>query len=127
MAKGSKEDAVPPLEWAAAAIGLLVAVALLGLIGREALGGSGDELPVLEVRLLGIEPAGTGCVAQFEVANRSGRTAAAVQVEGKAGGEQSQAAIDYVPGHSRARGGLVFSGKPGRKPVEVRVTGFQLP
>lgn len=127
MAKQSKRQSVPLLEWLAAAIGLVVAVALLGIIGREAIRGTDGEVPVLEARLVGLRSTPAGYVALIEVANRSSQTAAAVQVRGTSGGEESEASIDYVPGDSRARAGLVFSSDPRRRPIELRVTGYQLP
>ena len=125
--RAQDKDPVPALEWAAAAIGLLAALALLGILGREAMSGSPDEVPILETRLVAIESTPAGHVVQFEVANRSGQTAAAVQVKGVAGDEESDAEIDYVPGRSQARGGLLFRDDPRGQEIEIRVTGFQEP
>lgn len=128
MAKRSKKkDPVPALEWVAAALGLVIALALFGIIGREAIRGTGSEVPMLEARVVGVEPVPAGHVVVFEVANRSSQTAAAVQVLGKSAGEESTASIDFVPGRSTATGGLMFTGKPAGQPVAVRVTGYQLP
>ena len=127
MAKHSRKDPVPLLEWVAAAIGLVIALALLGTIGLEAIRGTDRQVPVLEPRVLRIESSSAGHVVLFEVANRSGQTAAAVQVMGTAGGEESQAALDYVPGRSEAKGGLLFSRDPRGQKLEIRVTGYQQP
>ena len=84
-------------------------------------------MPLLEAQVVRIETGPVGHVVLFDVANRSGQTAADVQVTGTLGGEESQVSIDYVPGRSRARGGLLFRGDPRRQPVEIRVTGYREP
>ena len=128
MAKGARQDPIPLLEWVAAALGLAIAVALLGIIGREALAsGDGDQVPVLAAEVEAIEPTSGGHVVRIRVSNRSRQTAARVEVEGTAGEETSAASIDYVPGRSRAEGGLVFRTDPRRTGLSVRVTGYQLP
>lgn len=128
MAKAARQkDPIPALEWVAAAAGLLVALALLGIIAWQAVFENPSEVPILAAEVEGVEPTGTGQVVRIRVTNRSGQTAAAVQVEGKLGGETSNATFDYVPGNSEAQGGLVFAGgQADAKPI-VRVTGYQLP
>lgn len=128
MAKGRQKDPIPLLEWVSAALGLAIAVGLLGIIGREALvHGDGGDVPILAAQIEGIESTPSGYVARIAVTNSSGQTAARVELEGKAGGETSHASIDYVPGRSRAEGGLLFQDDPRQGGVTVRVTGFQLP
>lgn len=128
MAKAKSQDPIPLLEWLSAGIGLLIAVALLAIIGREALMDGGEsELPVLYVHVAGIEAAAGGHVVKIVVRNDSGQTAARVDVEGKSGSEVSRASLDYVPGRSQAKGGLLFRGDPRRDGLTVRVTGYQLP
>ena len=123
----SERDPVPPLEWAAAGLGLLAVLAVLFVIGGEIAGGGNDNVPILAVRIEAITPTPNGSVAQIVVSNESGQTAAAVQVEGKLGDEQANAVIDYVPGHSEARGGLLFPPDSGEGQIELRVTGYELP
>lgn len=122
----------PPLEWISAAIGLILLAALLAIIGREALANELEALPAIEVRAARIAPSGTGFVVQFEAANRSSGTGAAVTIEGKlsgAGGEEetSTATLDYVPGESKVTGGLFFRQDPRRGTLDLRATGFQTP
>lgn len=130
MAK-PRHDPVPPLEWAAAAVGLTVALALLAIIGREAVAGNEDPVPVLTARVERVAATAAGHVVEFQVRNLSQQTAAAVQVEGTitSGGEQqtSSASVDYVPGRSRAKGGLMFAADPRRGKLELRVTGYEIP
>ena len=127
MAKGAKTKPIPALEWVSAALGLAIAVALLGIIGREALTSENNELPRLAVSIERIETAPGGYGAEVIVTNQAGRTAARVELAGTAGGEVSRATIDYVPGRSQAEGGLLFRTDPRRTGLSIRVTGYQLP
>ena len=127
MARSAKTKPIPALEWVSAALGLAIAVALLGVIGREALTGDSGELPRLATRIERVEAAPGGYAAEVIVTNQAGRTAARVALEGKAGDEISSATIDYVPGHSQAEGALIFRADPLRTGLSVRVTGYQLP
>ena len=124
-------DAIPPLEWAAAALGLLAVLVLLAIIGREAVTGNERPVPVLRAEVERVAATPAGHVVEFRVRNLSEQTAAAVQVEGtiKGGAEDktSSATIDYVPGRSEAKGGLIFSSDPRGGNLELRVTGYEIP
>lgn len=124
--KQSGHDPVPALEWVTAVLGLLVLAAMIAVLAREALTSGGDDVPRLTARVAAVTPVEGGHVADIIVANASGQTAAAVQVEGKLGDEVSTATLDYVPGHSEARGGLMFRADP-RQGVELAVLGYELP
>lgn len=130
MAK-KRHGPIPPLEWSAAALGLLVALLLLAILGREAVAGRDDPVPVLVAEVERVVATPTGHVVEVRVRNLSDQTAAAVQVEGKikAGPEEetSSATIDYVPGRSQATGGIIFSSDPRGSPLELRVTGYEVP
>ena len=129
-AKPGKRDAIPPLEWAAAAFGLLVAIVLLSIIGRGVVAG-GHEVPHLAASAERVFATPTGHVVEVVAVNRSSVSAASVQVEGVVGQgadeETSIASIDYVPGHSRATGGLLFTRDPKADGLRLRVTGYELP
>lgn len=130
MAK-KRHDPVPRLEWASAALGLLVAMLLLAILGREAIAGRDYPVPVLVAEVDRVVATATGHVVKVRVRNLSDQTAAAVQVEGKikAGQQEetSSATIDYVPGRSQATGGIIFSSDPRGSGLELRVTGFEMP
>jgi len=122
----------PLLEWIAAGIGLLLLLTLIAVIAREAIAEEHKELPAIELAVRGMAPAGTGFVVEVEATNRSGGTAAAVEIEAilKTGVtivETSSASFDYVPGHSKATGGVFFTRDPRGHTLEVRPTGFQTP
>ena len=125
MPRPSRHDPVPPLEWAAAAAGALIALALLFAIGREAAFGNADAVPILSARPIGIHATPHGHVVQVEVSNESSRTGAAVKIEGKAGGETREATIDYVPGRSRAEVGLIFKRRP--QGLTIDVVSYEVP
>jgi len=122
-----RHDPVPLLEWIAAVLGALVALALIGVIGWSALNEHPDELPRLRLEAGPVEPAGSGRAVRFTVSNGAGRTAKQVQVEGKLGKQTASATLDYVPGRSEEHGALLFDAEPGGGTVELRITGYQLP
>lgn len=124
MAKSKPKP--PLLEWIASAVGLLLILAVMAVIARDAFNGSADMAPEVTVTATRIRPSGTGFLVEFEARNLSPVTAAQLVVEGKLpGGEISNATIDYVPGRSVRRGGLFFSADP--RGVELRALGYQDP
>lgn len=126
-AKSSGAKSVPALEWAAAAIGLLMLFGLCFVLLREVGSGNDREVPILSAKIEHVTRTPTGFAADVVVANRSRQTAAAVKIEGKLGNEHASATLDYVPGRSEARGGLIFAGDPRASQVELRVVGYELP
>ena len=135
MAKQRRSGQAMPdsvLEWIAAGVGLLLAAAMVGLIGWEAASGGGQQPPALMVEPQRAVRAGGGYVVEFVARNRSEATAAAVRIEGqlKQGGEDvetSEATLAYVPGRSQREGGLVFARDPRLYRLELRATGYQVP
>lgn len=122
----------PLLEWIAAGIGLLLTLGVLGVIGREALNGESQQLPVISVTATEISLAAPGYVVAFEARNQTGGTAAAVDIEailkdGEAIVETGKATLDYVPGHGKAKGGVFFTEDPRRHTIIIRALGFQVP
>ena len=122
----------PLLEWISAGIGLVLTLAIVALIGREALNGETAQPPAIEVVAGRVTPMRAGFVVEVTAINRSGGTAAEVEVEGqlKSGDESIEASrltFDYVPGHAERKGGLFFTGDPRRHRLEVRALGYQAP
>ena len=130
MPRKSKNP-VPALEWASAAVGLVFALTLIGIVGREALAGPEDNVPVLSATVERTEATSTGHVVEVRLHNASSQSAAAVQIEGKIGSgasaETSSATIDYVPGRSEAEAGLIFTRDPRKEQFALRVTGYEIP
>jgi uncharacterized protein (TIGR02588 family) len=122
-----KKPKPPPLlEWIASAIGLLLILAVTGVIARDAFNGSAGMTPDIAVAVTRVQPVQAGFILEFEARNLSPVTAAQVTIEGKLpGGETSTATIDYVPGRSARRGGLFFAEEP--RGAELRALGYQDP
>ena len=133
MARGRKEEAKEPLlEWIAAGIGLVLTLGIVAVIGREAIGGEAEQPPAIEVKAESLVPISSGYRVGIAAVNRSGATAAEVQVEGRlmAGDvpvETSGLTLDYVPGHATRKGGLFFARDPRRHRLELRALGYQEP
>ena len=131
MGRRNKPSRSPVLEWVSAAIGLVLTLALLAILAREALN-SGEGVPILEAVPVSVTEAGDVYFVELEVRNRSHSTGAGVQVEGtlKEGGsdvETSTTTVSFVPGRSNRRAGLVFTRDPRGYTVEIRVTGYERP
>lgn len=132
MAREKAQPKEPLLEWIAAGLGLVLTLGILAVIGREAISGEAAQPPAIEVHARTLVPASTGYLVEIAVLNRSGATAAEVQVEGalRAGEtivETSGVTLDYVPGHATRRGGLFFTRDPRRHRLELRALGYQEP
>lgn len=122
----------PALEWIAAAIGLVLTLGILGLMGWEAMTVSEDRPPAIEARVERIVPTGAGYVAEIALRNSSPTTAAAVQIQGELTNADgtvatSNATVDYVPGQSTRRAGLSFIDDPRPGRLEVRMLGYAEP
>jgi uncharacterized protein (TIGR02588 family) len=117
-------------EWLVGGIGLLVLLALLGFLAREAM--APQTPPDLVARVDSVSRGASGWLAHVRVHNRGRGTAVSVTVEGEfatpAGDTlRSETTLDYVPGLSRRGGGLLFDEDPRLGKLEVRVIGFQEP
>lgn len=129
---GSGPKRYPLLEWVSAAIGLVIAAVMFGLLIYEALVQRPGVPPLIEVEPSALVKAGNQYVLELKVRNVARRTASAVQVEGvlKTGGEKvetSTATLDYVPGESRRNAALIFTNDPRNYRLALRVTGFSRP
>lgn len=125
MAARKKAGPPPParLEWAMGGLGALLVLAALTVIVIEAFGAR--EPARLEARLTETRPAGARWLAEVEVRNLGGETAASVEVEGRLGDHTAQATVDYVPAHGQERVTLVFPADP--RAAEVSVSGWSKP
>lgn len=128
----AKKSTTPVLEWAAAAIGLVLTVALLIVLVREALAGERDGLPAVAVTVERVVERDGLFVVEVRAINNSGATASDVEIEASltspgAAPVVSSATIDYVPGHSHRRAGLFFHADPRAGQLEVRALGYEEP
>lgn len=118
-------------EWVVAALGLLTVLYVLGFLTYEAVAGD-TSVPNPLLRVVSVQEVQGGYLAQVEVRNRGGDTAAGLIVEGTLRqGDQdieiSETTLDYLPGQSVREAGLFFSQDPRRYRLELRSLGFQEP
>lgn len=127
----SRGASTPLLEWISGAIGLAILLATIGFLGWGAFT-RGAETPALEAAVERVVSGASGHTVVVAVRNTSAAMAADVEVEGRlAAGDDSPltstAKIDYVPGRSTRRVGLVFEAPPAAGALEVRVLGYREP
>lgn len=121
----------PVLEWIASGLGLVLTVAMVGFLVREALV-EGDGPPALTVAAEAPVATEGGFVVPFAVRNASPTTAAAVDVVGSLQRdgrvlEERRFSFTYVPGGGEARGGLIFQNDPATGELSIRPEGYEEP
>lgn len=124
-------EGTPLLEWAAAALGALVTLFLLGFIAWEAVVGSHAAPAAIALEAGTVHRTAEGFTLEITARNRTDGTAAAVHVEGALGPdgsvEKSEATLSYVPGESERKAALIFREDPRRHALSLRVTGYEKP
>jgi len=120
----------PWLEWVASGVGLLLAVAVFGLVGWQAMNDA-SEPPAISVEARNVRPVPGGFRVEFKARNTGGSAGAQVEIEGiLAGGgadEISRVVLDYVPGRSERQGGLFFIRDPRTGHLSLRARGYSVP
>jgi uncharacterized protein (TIGR02588 family) len=121
----------PVLEWAAAMLGLLLT---LGVLGYSVWEGVTDHQgpPSLTVTSRPAEKTAGGYVTPLTVRNSSHATAAGVEVRAtleRAGRvvEERRASFTYVPGQGEANGGVIFQTDPTAATLRLEAEGYQDP
>lgn len=126
----SDQTAIPPAEWAAAAVGLAIVIFAITVIARDALPLEKTP-PALSVEVEAVHRQETGYLLEFRVHNSGQSTAAEVQVEGELrtndSRETSDATLDFVPAQSSRSGGLLFRKDPHSGTLTIRTKGWQRP
>lgn len=122
----------PFLEWLAASVGLVLTLGLLGFIGWNAIREQQQHGPAITVGVESIERSGNGWLVRFSAHNHAPSTAAGVQIEGElrspgAEPETSNVTLDYLPGGSELKGGLMFAHDPRRGQLSLRPLGYVEP
>lgn len=130
-APGVAAGETPLLEWVFAAVGLVLTLGLIGVIGWEA-ANPDDSPPAIVVEHLRTTQTSAGYVVEVKVINRGGSPAAQVAIEGELtppGGEPetAEATFDYVPDHSTRTGGLFFQADPGVGALKMAAKGYVSP
>ena len=113
----------PVLQWAVAALGGLITLAVVAVVLWEAMQPS--RPPALSARIVAVETTPAGHVAEVEVRNDGLDTAAAVDIEGVLGDQTATATLDYVPGRGHAKAYLRFDADP--RAAAVSVKGWSAP
>lgn len=119
------------IEWLTGLLSTLVVLAVIGLITKDAFTDK-DVSPDLLVSVTRTEQRSGGSQVAFEVFNSASVTASQVTVrgevkEGDAVIEQAETVMDYVPGRSKAKGGLIFTSDLAGKTVELRASSYNEP
>jgi uncharacterized protein (TIGR02588 family) len=116
------------IEWATGALSAILVLVVIIWIGKDALMDR-DVSPNLEGRVIEVEARSHGYQVLFEMRNGSSQTASQVTVRGEILDtlktlETAETVMDYVPGHSRAKGGLVFQNDPRGRSISIRAISF---
>lgn len=119
------------IEWVTGALSAAVVLVVIVWIGKDALMDR-DISPDLEGGALQVEARSQGFQVLFEIRNRSSQTASQVAVRGEVlekskPVETAETVVDYVPGHSKAKGGIVFQNDPHGKTISIRAISFNEP
>ncbi|MBY5580871.1 TIGR02588 family protein [Rhizobium leguminosarum] len=119
------------IEWATGVVSAVIVLCVIAWIGKDALVNR-DTSPNLVGVVLQTEKRGGGFQVLFEIRNDSSATASQVTVQGEIREQGSvlenvETVLDYVPGHSKAKGGLIFQQDPAGKTLTVRASSFDEP
>jgi uncharacterized protein (TIGR02588 family) len=129
--QGGPEPPPPPLEWAVAALGLLLLLASVGYLVLDAWRAEGGA-PAPAVRVTAIERQAGRFLVRFSVRNESSEAAANLRVSGELRDganvvETSETEFQFVPGRSQREGGLFFSRDPGTFQLDLAARSYQKP
>lgn len=127
----AKASDIPPLEWAAGALGALIVAAVVGFLVYQGLAGEGSP-PEIHVEIKRIAAVRDGFRVQFEAANAGSEAAAQVVIEGVLSRpgvepERSEVTLAYLPGQSERGGGLFFAADPRGGDLSVRARSYEDP
>lgn len=128
---GSREAAPPFWKWVAAAAGLLLVAASIGVLAYYAWTGGSDR-PQPEVQVVAVEPQPAGWLVAVRVHNRAQATAAALRLTGRLRQgsevlEERELELQYLPGGSSREGGLFFSRDPRLHRLEWAFQSYERP
>lgn len=120
-----------PWEWAVGVLGALLVGGTIAFMLWETV--ALDQTPPdIVIQVDSVTQTRAGWLVEFRARNLGTTTAAQVNVEGELRAdtgvvETSDATIDFVPGRSFRRAGLLFSEDPRRHRMEIRTKGYDLP
>ena len=122
---------IPAAEWAVGALGALLLVATVAFFVREAARGPARP-PDIVVAVDTVVAGRGGWLVRVRARNLGDETAAAVMLRGTlttpdGASADRETTLDYLPGRSERRAGLVFPADPRRGTLRVEVVGHQTP
>ncbi|TQN60559.1 hypothetical protein FLX27_16085 [Agrobacterium tumefaciens] len=134
MVKKSKHpDVQKPhwIEWVTGLLSSLMVIGILAWVGYEALTQDATP-PDLAIQVGQDDMTEAGHRVEFQVLNRSDRTAAAVTVRGEVidSGtilESVEVILDYVPAHSKAGGAFIFITETANREIRIQPRGYADP
>lgn len=131
--QGKSIEAKDPhwIEWVTGLVSALIVIVVIGLIAKDAFTDT-DVSPELAVSVTATEQRSGGSQIAFEISNKASVTASQVTIrgdvrEGETIVESAETVVDYVPGRSKARGGLIFRSDLSGRTVDVRASSFNEP
>jgi len=130
---GGKIEAaeIPPLEWAVAAVGLVLVLGTAVFLASQGYANRSSP-PDISLRSESVVQLRNGYLMNVEALNVGGSTAADVKVTGalaNASGvaETSEMTFRYLPPNSARTGGLFFTKDPRQFKLTLRPTGYEAP
>ena len=130
-AAAQEAQAIPTLEWIIGGIGFVIIAGVLGFLLYTAIS-ENHPAPDVKISVESIMQIRNGYLVRLTVTNEGGLTAEGVIVEGelRKGAdviERSETVIEFLPAHSKKRGGLFFSKDPKQYELTVRPLGYEEP
>ena len=118
-------------EWVIAAIGAILVFGAIGFMFYQATQQK-TAPPEFLFKIDSVTELKNGYLVKFEVENAGTETAADVLIEGELSSgaetlEKNTVTLNYVPSHSRSRGGLYFRKNPREFSLQLRVAGYAAP
>ncbi|MGF9565971.1 hypothetical protein [Neorhizobium sp. JUb45] len=136
MTKISNDKNIEPgaphwIEWITGAVSGIIVLVVIVWIGKDGVMDR-DTSPNLHGNVVRTEERSDGFQVLFEIHNDSSATASQVKIRGELREralvlESSETVLDFVPGHSKVGGGLIFQQNPAGKDLKVRATAFDEP
>ena len=133
ISNGKSVEATAPhwIEWATGAVSAIIVLGVIIWIGKDGFTDH-DKSPDLHGTVSQTEERSGGFQVLFKIRNDASATASEVRVVGEIKDqdkvlESAETVLDYVPGHSKVGGGLIFRQSPAGKALNIRVTAFDEP
>ena len=126
MPKKTKEDKIPPAEWAVAAIGLALVCLCLGFLIYKAFR-LDNGAPGFSFEVESVIPQDGGALVLAKVTNTGGETAKAITIVGESGGEEQEVQIESIPARSSRDFGLFFPKMPDRGSLRFTPRSYEAP